>query len=90
MARCKDCLHLDVCNGLYFNLDQVCLRTCRYFKEAAKYAEVVESGWKFNKDGSGTCEHCHRTTKNVWDYDNWMKHCPDCGARMVRGDASGI
>lgn len=43
---------------------------------------VVHSMWVFNKDGSGTCQNCHRTTKNVWDYDNWMRYCPDCGAKM--------
>ena len=43
---------------------------------------VVHSMWVFNKGGSGTCQNCHRTTKNVWDYDTWMRYCPDCGAKM--------
>jgi hypothetical protein len=47
--------------------------------------EVIHSMWTFNATGSGTCQHCHRTTKNVWDYDSWMRHCPDCGARMDGG-----
>ena len=45
-------------------------------------SEVVHSSWKFNKDGSGTCMHCHRTTKGVWDFDSNMRYCPDCGAKM--------
>ena len=44
--------------------------------------EIVHSMWIFNKDGSGTCRHCHRTTRNAWDYDNWFRYCPSCGALM--------
>lgn len=44
--------------------------------------EVIHSTWTFNKDGSGTCQNCHRTTKNAWDYDSWMRYCPNCGAKM--------
>ena len=44
--------------------------------------EVVHSKWIFNSDGSGTCKHCHRTTKNAWDYDRCMNFCPGCGADM--------
>ena len=40
------------------------------------------SAWRLNRDGSGTCQHCHRTTKNVYDQDSWFRYCPDCGARM--------
>ncbi len=45
MAKCKNCLHLDVCNGLYFNLDQVVERDCRYFKDRSKFTEVVHGRW---------------------------------------------
>lgn len=48
--------------------------------------EVVHSAWVLNDDGSGTCKHCHITTKNCWDYDNWMNYCPNCGARMYGGE----
>ena len=44
--------------------------------------EVVHSSWVFNKDGSGTCKNCRRTTKNCWDYDSHMRYCPNCGAKM--------
>lgn len=44
--------------------------------------EVVHSEWILNDDGSGTCKHCHRTTKAVWDFDNAMNYCPNCGAKM--------
>lgn len=42
--------------------------------------------WKFNKDGSGTCNRCRITQMNVWDYDNHQNFCGHCGADM-RGDA---
>ena len=38
--------------------------------------------WKLNKDGSGTCDQCNRTPKNVWDYDNYQNYCGHCGAKM--------
>lgn len=38
--------------------------------------------WRLNKDGSGTCNLCRITTKDVWDMDNWTNYCPHCGARM--------
>lgn len=44
--------------------------------------EVVHSSWLLNDDGSGTCKHCHRTTKSCWDFDNQMNYCPNCGADM--------
>ena len=47
-------------------------------------AELKErSGkWKLNKDGSGTCDQCNRTQKNVWDYDNYQNYCGHCGVKM--------
>lgn len=41
-----------------------------------------EGKWKLNKDGSGTCDQCGRTFKNVWDYDNFQNYCGHCGAKM--------
>lgn len=43
---------------------------------------VVHGRWTLNKDGSGTCNRCHFTQKNVWDMDNWQNFCGVCGARM--------
>lgn len=48
----------------------------------AKPKQNKTSVWKLNKDGSATCQNCHRTTKNAWDYDSWYRYCPDCGCRM--------
>lgn len=57
---------------------------CRVILEAPTVdaVEVVHGQWILNDDGSGTCKHCHRTTKNCWDYDSWMNYCPNCGADM--------
>lgn len=44
--------------------------------------KVVHGEWKFNKDGSGTCNQCGITQKNVWDYDSWQNYCGHCGADM--------
>ena len=49
---------------------------------AADVVEVVHGEWKFNKDGSGTCNQCGITQKNVWDYDGWQNYCGHCGADM--------
>jgi hypothetical protein len=39
-VKCKNCIHLNVCDGLYFNLDKDCERTCGYFEDRSKYVEV--------------------------------------------------
>jgi hypothetical protein len=38
--------------------------------------------WRLHEDGSGTCDQCKTTQKNVWDYDNWQNYCGHCGAKM--------
>ena len=48
-------------------------------------APVVHSKWRFNNDGSGTCQRCHRHTMNCWDHDSSFRYCPDCGAKMDGG-----
>ena len=40
------------------------------------------SSWTLNKDGSGTCNNCRRTTVSAWDFDNYLNYCPHCGACM--------
>lgn len=57
-------------------------RACIEDVPAADVVEVVHGKWKLNKDGSGTCNQCHITQKNVWDYDNWQNYCGHCGAKM--------
>ena len=51
----------------------------------ADVVEVKHGEWKLHPDGSGTCNHCGRTQKAVWDYDNAQNFCGHCGADM-RGD----
>ena len=44
--------------------------------------------WTLNIDGSGTCNICHFTQKNVWDMDSWQNFCGVCGADMRDGKGS--
>jgi hypothetical protein len=38
--------------------------------------------WKLHDNGNGTCSRCGRTSVAVWDFDNQLNYCPDCGAKM--------
>ena len=49
---------------------------------AADVVEVKHGRWTLHNDGSGTCDQCGFTQKNVWDYDNWQSYCGVCGADM--------
>ena len=40
-VKCKNCLHLNVCDGMYFNLDKECERTCGYFEPADQAKKEV-------------------------------------------------
>ncbi len=51
-------------------------------------AEPVKHGrWILHDNGSGTCDQCRFTQKNVWDDDNQQNYCGVCGAKMDGGDA---
>lgn len=87
-ATCKDCIHYDVCYRIeHYGRELETQEPCELFK-SADVVEVVHGEWKFNKDGSGTCNQCNITQKNVWDYDSWQNYCGHCGARMD-GDKNG-
>lgn len=38
--------------------------------------------WKLHPDGSGTCDQCNYTSKDVYDMDNYQQHCGHCGSKM--------
>lgn len=40
MAKCKDCLHFNVCNDMYFNLAVESERNCGYFADRSRFAEL--------------------------------------------------
>ena len=48
----------------------------------ADVVEVKHGYWKLHKNGSGTCDRCRITQKNVWDSHNWQNYCGHCGAKM--------
>ena len=51
-------------------------------------AEPAKRGrWILHDNGSGTCDQCRFTQKNVWDDDNQQNYCGVCGTKMDGGDA---
>lgn len=55
--------------------------------DVVEYAEVKHGRWILHDNGSGTCDQCRFTQKNVWDDDNQQNYCGVCGAKMDGGDA---
>ena len=82
--KCETCLYNKNCQFLAKHRNTI-VEDCSAYKNAADVVEVVHGEWKFNKDGSGTCNQCGITQKNVWDYDSWQNYCGHCGADM-RGE----
>ena len=68
--------------GMLYTNEGIAFVQLHPVKLNAKPIQNKTSVWKLNKDGSATCQNCHRTTKNAWDYDSWYRYCPDCGCRM--------
>ena len=68
--------------GMLYTNEGIAFVKLHPVKLNAKPIQNKVSVWKLNKDGSATCQNCHRTTKNAWDYDSWYRYCPDCGCRM--------
>lgn len=79
--KCETCLYNKNCQFLAKHRNTI-VEDCSAYKNAADVVEVVHGEWKFNKDGSGTCNQCGITQKNVWDYDSWQNYCGHCGADM--------
>lgn len=40
MATCKNCLHFNVCNDMYFNLAVESERSCGYFADRSRFVEL--------------------------------------------------
>ena len=74
---CKDCIH-EQC----YTEDLDDTEICNFFVDKNQYVEVRYGEWKFHEDGSGTCNRCGGTQRNVWDYDSWQNYCGRCGADM--------
>lgn len=81
-------------------VEYIACRDSRAFSSGAKYVEIIQAiqeahaadvvpvvhgEWILHKDGSGTCNQCGRTAKNIWDYDGWQNYCGNCGTRMDGG-----
>lgn len=55
MAKCKDCLHFNVCNDMYFNLAVESERNCGYFADHSLFVElpcnVGDTVYRIDKGG---------------------------------------
>ena len=67
----------EICEGLHHAFNSGYVQHM-----LVNYAEKETSKWILHKDGSATCNNCHRTQLNVWDYDSWQRYCGCCGAKM--------
>ena len=82
---------MDEPNAHYYTKNMVmreafadCFTIAKHLYNAG-YRKQSEGEWIFHKDGSGTCNQCRTTQKNVWDMDNFQSYCGHCGAKM-KGD----
>lgn len=64
------------------DIDHACYRGLVETAPSADVVEVRHGKWVIHADGSGTCDQCNTTQKNVWDFDNWQNYCGHCGADM--------
>ena len=75
---CKDCIHYSVCGFTYIANTRV-EKDCKQFSSSTR----LYGKWWLRSDGSGTCNICRYTQKNVWDDDHWQNYCGHCGAKMI-------
>ena len=88
MEKCINCIHYKACEDWAKSFCSYEETTFPYEAEnnlCEHYEPVVHGEWKLHKDGSGTCNQCGKTAKNIWDYDGWQNYCGNCGARMDGG-----
>lgn len=71
LVKCKNCIHLNVCDGLYFNLDVECLRSCGYFNDRSEYVKVVRCK-TCNNRGNSSCP-LYSEELFEWDDDGYME-----------------
>ena len=85
MAKCKDCIHYDLCLS-HPTLSYSCLdvkeQTRKWFKEAKDVVEVKHAYWE-RIPGAYRCSECH-CSPTLDGSGNWAltKYCHNCGAKM--------
>lgn len=80
---CKTCIHSEVCfhQEVQNNADEWAKEFgCPDYLNLS--SREIHSQWSLHPDGSGTCNHCGKTQKAVWDFDNKQNFCGYCGANM--------
>ena len=99
MAKCKDCVHNEVCPVPHLKDASV----CKQFKDRTNYVEVVHAHWEdgYAMDNQGNityrsidCSNCQGVfkAKSRAEVEPWkerFKVCPFCGALMDGGNEDG-
>lgn len=94
MATCKDCVHVEACNGILngFDIDieffgeQVSV--CKNFKDRSRFVELPHAKWVEDEDICGyliyRCSNCNErfVLEEGTPLDNCYFYCPNCGAKM--------
>lgn len=86
-VRCKRCL---LSTKDYSTKEEAANAWNKRTKDMTSGQEQLTATWTLHRDGSGTCNHCHRTQKGVWDYDNHQNYCGCCGAKMNTEVKTGV
>ncbi len=99
MARCKECLHYDVCSSITGLLPRIILagdkaeERCGIFKSTADVVEVKRGEW-IGIEGD-QCSICNRYISEIMDADSYyaigfepkqLVACPFCGGKMNGGE----
>lgn len=83
MAKCKDCIHYDLCLS-HPTLSYSCLdvkeQTRKWFKEAKDVVEVKHGFWK--KEELLECEPVFLCSICEKLHDQEYSYCNNCGAKM--------
>ena len=88
MARCKDCVHYDVCKIIqYPSLFGLTGDGCDHRKNKADVQEVKHGYWHLLDDCANEGVYCSVCNKKVYktDYANQKvksNYYPNCGAKM--------
>ena len=92
MAKCKECLHFDVCEALENGngIKKVHPIQCGCFKPAADVVEVKRGKWEVTEHREHINVICSNCNEDFYVYKKGQyridrsNYCPKCGARMER------
>lgn len=85
MAKCKDCIHYDVCQYHIDEETEMTVAECDYFKNKADFVEVKHANWIYEVKYY-SCSNCAGKRFNLL-LGTDAEYCPYCGAKMDGGNA---